>query len=132
MKKLRTLWRDIKEPGDIIAQLADFQSAFLDAAKGTNTQNHSPAVRDAFLRLHEANAPTSTYPFLMQLSNAARDGSIDADRTVAVLSLIESFLVRRAICGHEPTGLHAVFKRLWTDCIASPTVDNVVASIRKH
>ncbi len=74
-ERLRTLWRDIKGPEEIIARLADYQSAFLDAAKGTNTQNHAKAVRDAFLHLYDAHAPSSTYPFLMQLSNAAREGT---------------------------------------------------------
>lgn len=32
------------------------------------------------------------------------------------LDRIESFLFRRAICGIEPTGLHAVFKSLHKDC----------------
>src|SRR5262249_39812329 len=49
-----------------------------------------------------------------------------------ILEIIESFLVRRAICGHEPTGLHAVFKRLWQDCEGTPTPERVNESIRKH
>ena len=130
-EELRAAWKDIKDPEEIIKQLQDYQKAFLDVARGTNTQDHPTIVKDAFGCLHKANAPGSTYPFLMQLSNAVRDQKIDADRAVAVLSLIESFLVRRAICGHEPTGLHAVFKAL-ADCAASPTAENVGGSIREH
>jgi Protein of unknown function DUF262/Protein of unknown function (DUF1524) len=129
---LRAAWKEIDDPEEIIKRLADYQSAFLDVATGTNTQNHPPSVRDAFAHLYAANAPSSTYPFLMQLSNASRDQKIDAGQAVAVLSVIESFLVRRAICGHEPTGLHAVFKRLWVDCDESPTAKNVEKTIRSH
>lgn len=36
------------------------------------------------------------------------------------------------ISGHEPTGLHAVFKRLWVDCDNKPDAKSVEAAIRKH
>ena len=131
-EKLRTQWKGIDDPEDIVRRLSVYQGAFLDAARGTNSQGHAQDVCSAFSRLHQAGAPSSTYPFLMQFSNAVRDGDVDADEAVAVLSLIESFLVRRAICGHEPTGLHAVFKRLWVDCDGSPTAGKVQTKIRGH
>src|SRR5262249_18519241 len=40
--------------------------------------------------------------------------------------------VRRALCGHEPTGLHAVFKRLWNDCDGAITEDRIKTEIKKH
>lgn len=51
---------------------------------------------------------------------------------IDILDLIESFLVRRAVCGHEPTGLHAVFKRLWKDCEQNMDLASVQAAIEKH
>ncbi len=68
----------------------------------------------------------------MQLSRALTVGDIPHPEGQEVLEIIESFLVRRAICGHEPTGLHAVFKRLWVDCGGTPTPDNVISEIKKH
>jgi hypothetical protein len=68
----------------------------------------------------------------MRLSNAIVEKKVTSDDGAAVIQVVESFLVRRAVCGHEPTGLHAVFKRLWSDCDGIPNVLSVGAAIRKH
>ena len=130
--KLRAKWNEIRDPEVIIEQLAEYQDAYLDAKSGTNRMGHSKEISSALLRLHRSNAPGSTYPFIMQLSNALRDGRVNQKDGVAILQLLESFLVRRAICGHEPTGLHSVFKRLWVDCDCQPTRDKVHDGLRKH
>jgi hypothetical protein len=130
--KLREKWRAQEDPEAIVRQLAEYQDAFLDVVCNTNTQGHAPSVAKAFALLHSASVPSSTYPFLMQLSNALKAGAIAPDEGVAILSLIESFLVRRAVCGHEPTGLHAVFKRLWSDCGSAPTAETVTTQIKRH
>jgi uncharacterized protein with ParB-like and HNH nuclease domain len=130
--RLRDNWRDTKDPEAIVEQLAKYQDSFLDVACGSNLQKHSHDVQKGFARLHEAGAPTSTYPFTMQLSNALKDGTVEAAEGIAILRIIESFLVRRALCGHEPTGLHAVFKRLWVDCAGQPTAEKVAKEIRAH
>jgi uncharacterized protein with ParB-like and HNH nuclease domain len=129
---LRDNWRDTKDPELIVKRLAEYQESFLDVACGGNLQNHPRDVHKAFYQLYEAGAPSSTYPFTMQLSNALRDGTVKAEEGVAILRLIESFLVRRALCGHEPTGLHAVFKRLWVDCEGHPSAEKVAKGIRAH
>jgi len=130
-EKLRNQWRS-SSPAEIIESLSIYQNAFLDSVLGTNLQGHPPAVASAFRRLHEANAPGSTYPFVMQLSNAVKANQSTEQVCIETLSLIESFLVRRALCGHEPTGLHAVFKRLWQDCDFAPTREKVELAIRRH
>ncbi len=68
----------------------------------------------------------------MQLSNSLKSEEVNPVDGIAILDVVESFLVRRAICGHEPTGLHAVFKKLWTECMAMPTAAKVTEEIRKH
>lgn len=129
---LRARWKDIKDPEIIVAELAKYQDAFLDVARGTNTQDHPESLHQAFARLYQANAPSSTYPFLMQLSNAVKSGDATPECGISVLEVVESFLVRRALCGHEPTGLHAVFKRLWGDCKGCPTAVTVEEAIKTH
>jgi len=130
--RLRETWRSTDDPELIVKQLAEYQDAFLDVECGTNLQNHTTDINNAFGLLYEAKAPSSTFPFLMQLSNRLKSGGVSSEDGVAILALIESFLVRRALCGHEPTGLHSVFKRLWSDCEGAPTAANVAAGIRKH
>jgi hypothetical protein len=130
--KLREKWSTTDDPEEIVKQLAEYQDAFLDVECGSNLQDHPKEVCQSFALLHEAGAPSSTYPFTMQLSNALKGGTVCAGDGIAVLSIVQSFLVRRAICGHEPTGLHAVFKRLWSDCGGEPTPEKVTQKIRGH
>jgi len=131
-EKLRERWKNLKNPSEVIHDLSRYQDAFLDAVRGTNTQNHALPIATAFRNLHRAGAPGSTHPFLMQLSEGLRSNEVDKKDGIEVLELVEAFLVRRAICGHEPTGLHAVFKRLWQDCDGMPTRAKVETSIRRH
>jgi Protein of unknown function DUF262/Protein of unknown function (DUF1524) len=128
---LREQWRGQEDPSLIIKDLAVYQDAFLDLLNRTDRQKQSRDVAIAVQRL-SLIAPTSTYPFLMQLLNGLKDGTIEQGVGLGVLDVLESFLVRRAICGHEPTGLHAVFKGLWDDCDKDPTAEKVVSKIREH
>jgi hypothetical protein len=130
--KLRAKWLATKDPEKIIEQLAEYQDAYLDAKCGTNRQKQSKPIASALRRLYRSNAPGSTYPFLMQLSNALQDQSVPEKDGLNIFAVIESFLVRRAVCGHEPTGLHSVFKRLWVDCADTPSGQKVEQIIRKY
>jgi len=130
--KLRDKWRETGDPEIIIRQLAEYQNAFLDLATGSNHQGLPGDVARAFERLRRASTPISTYPFLMRVSNAIRDGVISHEDGIGALQVIESFLVRRSAAGHEPTGLHAVFKRLWADTEGAVNALSVTESIRRH
>jgi len=46
------------------------------------------------------------------------------------LGIVESFLVRRAIRGIEPTGLHAVFKSMWLDIGKKVLPDEVAGKLK--
>lgn len=129
---LREDWRHTDDPKVIIDQLRTYQDAFIDIVTGKNTQEHSTPVSQLFRNLYLLGAPSSTYPFLMQLSQKHKEGTVTEPAARETLEIIESFLVRRAVCGHEPTGLHAVFKRLWTDCKDKPERATVEGEIRKH
>jgi hypothetical protein len=65
---------------------------------------------DAIACLKGIKMPTSVLPFVFRLFNLMVAESLKQDTFASYLELIESFLVRRAICGYEPTGLHALFK----------------------
>jgi hypothetical protein len=129
---LRESWKDIDAPDDIISELARYQDAFIDIVVGTNHQRQKAPLRDAIFRLHAMDAPSATYPFLIQVSQAAREETLDEKTATALLEVTESFLVRRAIAGIEPTGLHAVFKRLWNDLGGNYSTQKLVEEIRKH
>lgn len=129
---LREEWRGINSPEKIIQSLSQYQNAFIDISCGTNFQNHTKRITRLFHNLYELKTPSSVYPFLMSLSNGIKENILSENEGIQVLEVVESFLVKRAVCGHEPTGLHAVFKRLWVDCDYKPTRDSVIAQIKKH
>ena len=78
-------------------------------------------AREQVRRLVALNRPSSVYPYVMQLLTSVAEGSVESSEAASCLAIIESFLVRRAVCGIEPTGLHAVFKKLWKSAGGDPT-----------
>ena len=96
----------------IIEDLSQFVPEYNALAAGADypaTQEISICVE----RLVRMPAPRVTYAFLVQLLRAQRIGVLSASDAAKCLHIVESFLVRRAFSGREPTGLHAVFKGLW-------------------
>ncbi len=129
---LQKQWTDVDDPIEIIDRLRDYQAPFMDLMLGTNRMEFGRRLADAFRRLNKLGLPGSTLPFLMRLSAEIGKGTPDEDIGLAILEIIESFLVRRAACGIEPTGLHAVFKRLWQDLKGDITAENVRKQIAQH
>ncbi|WP_417470958.1 DUF262 domain-containing protein [Maricaulis sp.] len=130
--ELRESWSKADDPAKIIEGLSVYQNSFIDLVCGTNYEGHSKKVSRKFANLYELKAPGSAYPFFMRLSLAIREGEVDEAAAIEILERVESFLVRRSVCGIEPTGLHAVFKKLWGDMGAVKSGDAVEAAIRDH
>ena len=130
---LRDSWKTEDSPKSIIERLEKYQNAFLDISTGSNLQKHGRETANAFKRLFEIGLPAASYPFLMSLSEAIRENAVTDLRQIGeLLACTESFLVRRAVVGFEPTGLHSVFKKLWSDLDGDFTVDRLQVEIRKH
>ena len=104
----------------IIEDLSQFVPEYNALAAGADystTQDISVCVE----RLVRMPAPRVTYAFLVQLLRAQRIGLLSKSDTAKCLHIVESFLVRRAFSGREPTGLHAVFKGLWQTNKGNPS-----------
>jgi hypothetical protein len=129
---LRKSWAEIGNPEEIVAELSTYQDEFLDLTDGSNRRNHKKRVAAALKRMSLLGAPTSTFPFLMRLSHQLAVGTVSEDDGLGVLEALESFLVRRAVCGIEPTGLHTVFKRLWAACEGEITRKRVAHEISSY
>ncbi|MGE3628118.1 MAG: HNH endonuclease family protein, partial [Hyphomicrobiales bacterium] len=127
---LRKDWEAHDDPAEIINKLASYQDAFLDLMTGSNRQDLSKDAAAAVKRFKDFGFPASALPFLMQLTKGMADRSVELVVGVEMLSAIEAFLIRRALCGIEPTGLHAVFRRLWEDTKGDRTAGAVVAKIK--
>lgn len=107
-----------------VKDLGEYQDAYCAlTGKGQNknvkqwqtewTHDEKEVLGHRLGRLNRLNIPAVTLPYLLQLLNATKNGDVEVTNTVGCFDVIESFLVRRAIRGLEPTGLHAIFKSLW-------------------
>lgn len=112
---LRKRWDDLTDPISIIGDMERYFEEFIALETGTLPNNWSKPLRRQLLRFHEMGAPSSIYSFIFQLFDALRQKTVEEAVAVDVMALLECFLFRRAICGYEPTGLHAVFKGLWKE-----------------
>ena len=129
---LREMWADINDPREIIKSLAKYQDVFIDLIYGTSLTQCPIEIKKAIHRLSRMESPSAVYPFIMQVVGAVKDEQLSATVAVDIFERIESFLVRRVVCGIEPTGLHAVFKSLWYDCEGDYSVEKVVECIKQH
>lgn len=121
--ELRTLWHD-KSPEEIIKHMIPYQKQYLHLNTGSSNYDHKN-INDQVKRFFEMKAPSAINPFIMKTLEQYDSGKISMELTKNILGFVESFLVRRAIVGLEPTGLHAVFKSLWQDIEGNITVDNL-------
>lgn len=129
---LRKRWANISDPKKIIDDLEEYQDIFIDLTYGTCLLKCGKKLKEQIKTLAAIEAPTSVYPFLMQTIHARIKEEITETTAIEILERIESFLVRRAVCGYEPTGLHAAFKGLWKECEGNYTAKNVDAKLRTH
>ena len=121
MNALEQYWNDLNrdEPDherrikNIVGDIELFVPAFLCLTAGRHYPGLPAGVAGAARRLYRMNPPSVILPFPMRLLQSAASGAISSDAATESLNVIESFLVRRAFVGLEPTGLHTVFKVLW-------------------
>ncbi|WP_210168638.1 DUF262 domain-containing protein [Rhizobium sp. Leaf383] len=130
---LRVHWNTFEDTTDIIIDMDRFAPTIIALEKGL-TESLPNELRQNILRLHRLGAPSSIYSFVCLVSDAASSGRLEVTTAREMLDVIEAFLARRAICGHEPTGLHAVFKGLWPELAKEGDLSatGVSKSIRKR
>lgn len=110
--EFRSRWKDWTVP-EVMNELNDSRIPYQDIAFGANESGFKSELKDKIVDLHLMGLPSAAYPFVMRVLLEARRGQIEEKAAANVLAEVENFLVRRAICSIEPTGLHAVFKGLW-------------------
>lgn len=112
------------EPEKIVHDLRVFLPSFIalksDEKVKRETLTNSREINNWIEQIYKMRAPSSVYPFIFRLINDYNSGSLDEASTINNLKLIESFMVRRAFAGFEPTGLHAVFKDLYNKTNGTP------------
>jgi hypothetical protein len=110
---LQKSWQPLK-PADVLVRLKS-TAEYFHALNGMPVSLKLDA-RVAELTKRFSRMPRSfvTWPYLIRLMRSSVQTNSNIDNILRCLGIIESFLVRRALCGIEPTGLHTHFKGLDT------------------
>lgn len=111
--ELRKIWMHLG-PEEIIQHMEPYQLPF-NAINKTGILPAFPEISENLRQLISMKRPSVVYPFVMKLLVEVQKGQVNESIGIEILNALESFLVRRAIVGYEPTGLHALFKSLWNE-----------------
>ncbi|MDF2051170.1 DUF262 domain-containing HNH endonuclease family protein [Arthrobacter sp. Cr_A7] len=116
--------KELDARGELLEIMSDLRShqASFNAIHSGRLDQVEPELTEHVRRLVDLNRPGSTYPYVMQLLTSASSGDCNVANATECLEIIESFLVRRGLLGIEPTGLHAIFKKLWKDANSDPSL----------
>ena len=134
LRDLRVCWDGLTADA-ILADMRAFVPAFLAVAGKPMTAQVAPVdrlskpLRDQSDRLRAMPVPSSVFPFATMVIKSASDGQLAESDAQQTLKLIETFLVRRAFNGLEPTGLHALFRTAWEKTKGkAATLDSEIAA----
>ena len=130
--ELRKQWENLNAD-EIISELEEYAIPFLAIhGKQEAINKYGREVGACIRRLVSLRRPASVYPFMMRLLKQFSEQKIKTDTVVGCLDTLESFLVRRALCGIEPTGLLGMFRTMWTNVDGHPTAERVQDVILKR
>ena len=130
--EFRQRWRDWPVER-VMAELNESRVPYQDLAFGLNDSGFGKALAERVMDLHLMSLPAAAYPFVMKILLEVQKSNLSEGTAVAALHEVESFLVRRALCSIEPTGLHAVFKGMWSALkgeITGPSIKSHLSNIK--
>ena len=125
MRKLRDSADD--QMVDALEKFSTF-STYYARIKWPEEHEKSEAIRDRLIRLNQWEVDVS-YPFLLKVLDLQARGQISGGDVVNILNMIESFVVRRTICGVPTNRLRRIFAGLASQCRA---YDDLVKSCRNY
>ena len=111
----------LKPAEAIIEDLNEYLPAYRGVVGDREPPDLEPVARDALQRLERLDPPTMTYPYLMQLLHAHLLGNVSSDEFKNAIDVIDSFIIRRSFAGIGNTGIHTLFKRLWSSENVDPS-----------
>ena len=131
MPTLKEIWGSVlgdgKEerewtPEEIIDDLERFAPLYLSfnsscalAEAKSLAAKLTPTTAQAMWRIRRMGCPVPIYPYLFRLFDKVIHAEGVTDKQLfGCVEVIESLVVRRFFAGIEPTGLHAIFKDLWS------------------
>lgn len=140
---LEELWLN-RSAEQVLRELEEYAPYYLSLNSYQPVAELSDAMNTVLRDLAEMPKLSVSWPFTIQVLRAVAGKKLAAGAAEKSLRFVESMLVRRALVGWEPTGLHAIFKSLWketgaepaevakrlrTGTIKSPTNDEIIADL---
>jgi len=110
--ELQKRWNSFS-PHEILSDLQKYAPYYRSLSQSGSLAQLSDDLGGQLDRLSRMPRSRVTWPFIIEVTRAAAENRMKEKDAVRSLRIVESFLVRRALIGREPTGLHAVFKSLW-------------------
>ena len=114
-QKLRDHWSTIPSTPEVIEDLDKFSSTLFALELGEVDNDIPKDLMKCLSRFNRLRLPTSIYTFVFSCVEAVKQGKQKLGGVVDAFNVIEGFLVRRAVGGIEPTGLHSVFKGMYNE-----------------
>ena len=108
---------DTKTDGEMVQILQDFSkfSGFYMSIKKPNERESNRDIANQLTRLNDWEADVC-YPFLLTLFDMQSRAHVRGDDIVSIIRMIESFVVRRSICGVPTNRLRSLFAGMVTQC----------------
>ena len=130
-------WKNIKSPEEKIDYLKRYKAIYLTLISGetkSNTESRvifkEKKINKIIKNLSLIGSPITSYPFLFQLLEDHLKEKLEDKNVYEVLSLFESFFVRRNLCGYENTGLNMMFRQLYIRCDNKPNISKISEVIK--
>lgn len=95
---------------DILDEVNRFSQHYVKLWK-PEVHETSPEVRNQLKRINQWEVDVA-YPFLLTVMEEREKGSLDEGEVINILKMIESFVVRRTVCGIPTNRLRRVFARM--------------------
>jgi len=114
----------------IIEDLSEYQQGY--NALTTGKSNYPINIQKCIDRIHRAKLPSTSLSFFLRLMKRIEHEENFIPEAEKIFNSLETFFVRRSVCGFEGTGLHAVFKRMWIaiENIGELNSENIIKYIK--
>ncbi len=124
-KRLKAL-ESKQDEAAVEAEVAEFarRGHLLGLIRDPAAAEPDPRLREALRRLREWDA-TTTYPLVMSLLDRRSQGTASTDEVVEALGYVESFLVRRMLCGVPVNNLNRVLNAAPPEVADGPVAGKV-------
>jgi len=111
---------------DIVRDIHRFATYFTKLAL---SREPDPLIRAAIMDINELTVYVA-YPFFLQLYDDYERQQLNGEDFVAILRLVESYVIRRAICGIPTNSLNQTFQTLGKEIITENYLESIEAAFQ--